>query len=195
MQSDQLHFDLETMDTRHSARILSIGAALGTETFYEEVDQSSYGTAELAFTTSNETAAWWDEQGGFQPTKEAITCGQMTHKFALWVHEVTGELETFEVWANSPSFDCKMMFHHFKFFSIANPWQFWQERDVRTIKALYRSLNLNIANYKNPHHALIDAQNQQKMVDSVYMTLGGMCEQVNNLSDNRPLDLSAYKAI
>lgn len=189
MQLNQIHIDLETLDTRHTSRILSIGAACGTETFYEEVDQASYEQGELAFTTSNETVAWWDERGGFQPTKEPITPSQMTSKLALWIGEVTDTVADFEVWANSPSFDCAILMHHFKYYSIAPPWQFYRERDVRTIKALYQHLRLNIQKYTNPHHALQDAINQQKMVDSVYMTLGAVVQAHNERSAERQLDL------
>lgn len=169
MQLNQVHVDLETMDTEHTAKVLSIGAVCGTETFYCEIAQGEY--PEIVFTESKETREWWDRQGGFVPTVESVSPSQAIHSFAVWFNRVTHDVDSVEVWANSPSFDCDILTHHFKYYGINQPWMFWQEQDVRTIKQLSRRLKLSVDMRKNDHNALRDAQNQQRFVDRVTMTL------------------------
>jgi hypothetical protein len=165
----QLHVDLETLDTEASARILSIGAVLDDAEFYLELDQSLYSEK---FTKSQRTEAWWAQQGGFAPTTdELVSPGAAIAKLIQFVDRQTLYLDEWEVWANSPSFDCSILRYHMHEFAMRCPWQFWQERDVRTIKNMARQLRLNVREVSNPHNALRDAKNQQALVASVYDTL------------------------
>lgn len=174
MQSNQLHVDLETLDTEHTAKILSIGAVMGTETFYCEVAQGEY--PDMIFTESKETREWWDGQGGFTPSVEADSPSQCIHSFAVFCGRVMANENDVEVWANSPSFDCDILAHHFKYYGINQPWKFYQEQDVRTIKRLARRLKLGVDMKANDHNALRDAQNQQRFVDRVTMKLANLCD-------------------
>lgn len=174
MQDNQLHVDLETYDTEHTAKVLSIGAVIGSETFYCEIAQGEY--PELIFTESKETREWWDKQGGFTPSVEADSPSQCIHSFAVWYARVTEGIRDVEVWANSPSFDCDILTHHFKYYGVHMPWRFYQEQDVRTIKRLATRLKLNVEMKKNDHNALRDAQNQQRFVDRVILKLANLCD-------------------
>lgn len=174
MQANQVHVDLETYDTAHTAKILSIGAVCGVDTFYCEVSQGEY--PEMAFTESEATRKWWDDQGGFVPTVESDSPSQCIHSFCVWFLRVTDGMDDVEVWANSPSFDCDILIHHFRYYGVNLPWKFYQEQDVRTIKRLARRLNLGIEMKTNDHNALRDAQNQQRFVDRVTLKLAGMCD-------------------
>ena len=168
-QDNQIHFDLETLDTAHTAQILSIGAVWGAKTFYVEIDTTLYDATR--FTYSAETTLWWRKQGGFKPSVELRQPYEAILMFAEWILEVQGDKPPMEIWANSPAFDCAIMKYHFSYMDIEQPWKFFMERDVRTAKALATTMRLNIRTFKNPHNALQDALNQQKYVDSVYMTL------------------------
>lgn len=165
---DQLHVDLETMGIERTSRILSIGAVYENTEFYVEVDQSHYVGDK--FTQNQSTVEWWARQGGFTPSCPPVSPFQAIDTFGLWVAQVA-DLAKMTVWANSPSFDCEILSHHFEFHNLARPWEFWQERDVRTIKMLARDLRLGVKEPQNPHHALADAKNQQQLVHSVYQTL------------------------
>lgn len=165
----QCHVDLETLDTAATARILSIGAVFKEETFYAEIDTSLYNQE---FTTSEATMRWWDRQGGFQPSTTPMPPYEAITKFQIWLSGLTISDPDYEVWANSPSFDCAILRNHLKAFNLRCPWEFWQERDVRTIKNLAVSLNLGIRFPKNPHNALQDAANQRILVESVQGALG-----------------------
>lgn len=169
MQDNQVHIDLETVDTEPTAQLLSIGAVFRDDEFYCEIDRSQYDP--LVFTEDADTIEWWVKQGGFIPTMEAVSPEQAIRRLVVWMHKVTDGVEDFEVWANAPSFDCAMLTYHFKQFNITQPWEYYQEQDVRTIKRLATRLKLDCRMSKNPHHALTDAKNQRDFVDSVIMTL------------------------
>lgn len=163
----QCHVDLETYDTRDTAKILSIGAVMEDEKFYVEIDQSHYENT--PFTESQSTVEWWAAQGGFQPSEtdlkspyEAIT------KFHVWLRNQTEQLMTWEIWANSPSFDCDILQFHMKHFKLTPPWKFYQERDVRTMHAMAQAMRLGVRKPENPHNALQDACNQRIYVESIY---------------------------
>jgi hypothetical protein len=169
-QDNQIHLDLETLDTAHTAQILSIGACYGAKTFYAEVDTKQYDP--VKFTFSQATNDWWKKQGGFKPSVETQTPYEAVFMLATWIEDIQANVkDPLEIWANAPSFDCAILKYHFTYMNIECPWRFFMERDVRTVKALATQMHLNIRTFKNPHNALQDAMNQQKYVDSVYMTL------------------------
>ncbi len=180
--SNQVHIDLETLDTAHTAKILSIGAVCAEETFYCEIDQALYPQGDV-FTASQDTIEWWESQGGFKPSCESVSpAAAMACLSDWWGMVAAHNLDGCEVWANSPSFDCKIINHHLTTLAASPLWNFWQERDVRTVKAVAKAMKLPIRTFNNPHNALKDALNQQAYVKSVYSTLA------NQLHKNRPME-------
>jgi len=177
----QVHIDLETLDTKHTAKILSIGAVCGQEQFYTEIALDHYPETGH-FTISDSTVKWWDEQGGFQPSTVPQSPHEAVTSFVRWFDRQDIDSKKLEVWANSPSFDCAILHNHFNYYSVNHPWRFYHERDVRTIKSLATAMRLNIRPYKNPHNALEDAKNQQRFVNSVYQTLAQQCQTANELA-------------
>jgi hypothetical protein len=172
----QIHLDLETLGIRESSKILSIGAVHMANTFYRELDITLYNGMPV-FTQDQSTIDWWEEQGGFQPQETPISPYNAIAEFNTWVQDCIAEGAD-EVWANSPTFDCDMLrFHMDALLHADAPWMFWQERDVRTLKALARSMRVTARSYKNPHHALVDAQNQRNYVLSVYGSLANTVER------------------
>lgn len=167
---NQFHVDLETLDTAHTSKVLSIGAVFDNDEYYAEVDLEGYPPT-APFTTSEATIEWWEKRGGFKPSVRQVFPFEAVNGLAMWMREVAGGVTDFTVWANSPSFDCAILLHHFAHWDIVPPWKFYQERDVRTAKDLASHLKLGIRIPSNPHNALQDAKNQRDVVTSVYMTL------------------------
>jgi hypothetical protein len=165
----QCHFDLETLDTLNSAKILSIGAVFGDEHFYVEVDQSHYENT--PFTESKSTVEWWEKQGGFQPSEEPKSPYEAITKFHIWLRQCTESLHSWEIWANSPSFDCEIIKFHMRHYKLSPPWKFYQERDVRTMHSMAETMNLGVRKPTNPHNALQDASNQRVYVEAIYETV------------------------
>ena len=168
MQDAQIHIDLETLDTTPTARILSIGAVCRCSEFYEEVDQSTYTDA---FTISKSTTDWWQARGGFVPRMSVMSVYAALTKLSVWIHDLNIPADDMEIWANSPAFDCAILHTHFKHYALAVPWEYYMERDVRTIKGMVKVLRLGVPKFENSHNALDDARNQQAYVDRVYKTV------------------------
>lgn len=183
----QFHLDLETLSRKTNAPILSIGACFNEYNFYCEVDQSGY--IAQPFYPEPATVDWWEKRGGFQPSVTPKTPFDAIASFAIWMNQYGGKLESFEVWANSPSFDCEMLKYHFAHYNIACPWQYYQERDVRTAKNIARAMRLPIREQDAPHHALRDALQQRDLVASIYHTLAMHAQIVSDNSDDRALNL------
>ena len=159
-------FDLETLDTKPSAVILSLGAVkfdprqkgLDPDTerlsLRHEIDPQST----MVRTISDDTIAWWATQ-----SKEAQEAAfgdvnrvtvedaiEQFHKF-VWNSE--------RVWSQG-SFDVNIMEHLYT--SIGKPyaWQYWQVRDSRT---LFDFIDGNLDRTKH-HDAVEDAIAQAEAV-------------------------------
>lgn len=190
MQPDQIHVDVESLSTKRRAQLLSIGAAFCDAEFYIEIDTSLY-PQDGTFITDEATLKWWADRGGFTPSTDPVSPLAAVSAFSHWARRMTEGLEWFEVWANSPSFDCEKLRYHYDQFNLTTPWEFWQERCVRTVKNLGKSLHLNVPEVKTvAHHALADARDQQRTVDSVITTLAQKVQLANDRADDRDLDLN-----
>lgn len=158
-----LHIDLETMGTGVDAKITEIGAVCGDRTFFKEIDPASYAKYPQ-FTETGDTLVWRLREGVALPEPgEGMHIVYALGSFLLWAE--TCRYQT--VWANAPTFDCAILRYHFDVFHFTCPWAFWQERDVRTAKAVATALGLKFEQRKNPHNALQDATNQRDMVTEI----------------------------
>lgn len=129
--------DIETLDTKPSAVVLSIGivlwgpdGVLDTRALYPSLSEQ----AALGRTVSEGTVRWWLQQ---DPTAWerafVVRAGRMTLEMtrialfnALKVEPVAA------VWANGPAFDLVILEN---LFGVENvPWKFYEGRDVRTIR-------------------------------------------------------------
>lgn len=176
----QIHIDAETLDTKRSAKLLSLGAVFEDQDFYVEVDHTLYGDA---FTTSEGTLDFWARQGGFKVTQRLLPPGEAIRQLHQWIVGIRDSLPgkaELQVWANSPRFDLNILEYHYdKLMPYQLPWDFWEEQDVRTITALSKFLKLPCQKAKPPHHALEDARNQRDFVWSVYSTLANSQQLAN----------------
>jgi len=146
-----LMVDIETLSTHPNAAILSIAAVpfnhkTGTYSevnFYKEIDEKLYGPE---FHIDAKTVAWWDKQIQHKPQ------GTTPPRFALLDFAVyLAQTQPTYLWANSPSFDLVILKEAFCSYNIVWPHDFWNERDVRTIRAL-----ANTPKFKPTHNAIQD---------------------------------------
>lgn len=178
MINPHLMLDLETMSTRHNAAIASIGAVIfdpntdtldGCPTFYQTVDLESNERDGRHF--SGSTVAWWLKQS--EAARVALVSDQLPLQKAL--ERLTAFIVAHKpviVWANSPSFDCTILrsaySHHHKHF----PFEYWAERDVRTIKdAAYPNGDAPQCRRGVAHGALDDALSQADLVQRCHAAL------------------------
>lgn len=141
--------DIETLDTKSTAKIISIGAVdvYGDESFYVEIDPF-----QMHRTESVDTKTWWLQQP-YMPDGR-LKLYQALEKFAAWykIQEFT------EVWCRGTDFDITILAHAFAQNQLAVPWEYNHPRDLRTLGKLFPHVK---APYRwGAHHALCDAMNQ-----------------------------------
>jgi len=164
--------DIETVGLEIGSAIVEIGAvqfAPGEaidETFYTSVSLTSAQDAGL--TVDADTVEWWVGEHP-EVAGEVLVGGRdledALREFATWY----GVIEPHEVWANSPSFDCEMLEHAGEEVGVPMPWEFYQERDVRTLDSLPHGVE--IEQEGTEHNALDDAIYQARLASEILGSL------------------------
>lgn len=150
--------DLETLGTKPGCTILSIGACTTgrekVDTFYGTICRGSCQAVGLI--EDQETYDWWMEQ---DPVIRMETFSQqydlpfILDKFSNWMKSFKAPVN---VWGNSPAFDCGILTAAYKAVGEdVPPWNYTEERDFRTVTALFPQFPRVVPVCK--HHALEDA--------------------------------------
>lgn len=168
--------DLETIDTRPSATVLSLGAVkfnpLGDSEPHSELylkisidEQDALGR-----TASDSTIEWWSKQDpkimeeAFDQD-DAVSVGEALRQISKWVVGVD------TLWGQGYGFDYTILEDMFRCAARPIPWNFWIIRDSRTLfscceKDPRKSMQSNL------HNALADAYFQSKAIQIAYKELG-----------------------
>jgi DNA polymerase III epsilon subunit-like protein len=165
--------DLETLSTKSNATICSIGAIefdietgeIGRQ-FHEKVQIQS--CLDLGCHIDGLTIEWWLKQSDKARTelvREAKPVGQVLFKLSHWMSELAPD---FGVWANGKGFDLPILISAFERVGQRPPWNYWQERDVRTLAMLSPIPKEKRVFKGEKHDALDDCKNQIDLVSSVY---------------------------
>lgn len=170
--TERVMVDIETLGLEPGAVILAIGAVrfsregLGDE-FYVEIDIDSAKNHGLH--VDEETLSWWRGQPpdlaplwGETPLPDALA------EFRAWADPLD------EVWANSPSFDCEMLeaaFDAVHIDGLEEPWEYYHERDVRTVRNLPGAVEVERPGDELEHGALDDAKHQAREVAATLRSL------------------------
>lgn len=173
-----LMVDLETMSTHHNAAITSIGAVIfdpndesidGQPSFYQAISLESNEKEGRHF--SGSTIAWWlkqSEEARAVLLTDVLPLHGALMRFKLWI----AEHDPIICWANSPSFDCAILKSAFGDQKMHWPFEFWKERDVRTIKdAAYPNGDCPQIRLGVAHGALDDAMSQALVVQRCFSAL------------------------
>lgn len=194
---DNVMVDLETYGTKPGCPILSIGAVyfdprtgkLGKE-MYEIVNLES--CLKLGLVIDPETVKWWDEQseearlvlelakvnkGSYSPKKQGGTGRGITAPPNVGIGRVLDILTEFlepagkknvKVWGNGSDFDNVILAHCYQATKRDLPWEFWNNRCFRTLKALSA---LKMERTGTHHNALDDAKTQAIHAGKVFAEL------------------------
>ena len=160
--------DLETLDTKSSAVILSIGAVAFDEEnflgeFYTVVNTESCVSAGL--TISESTQNFWEEQA--KNNIEAAKILDMSEleitptisSALLLLSNFCNQYPDVKVWGNGASFDNAILAYAYTSMSMDIPWMFFNDRCYRTINSIYKDVSKSgFIGVK--HNALDDAKNQ-----------------------------------
>lgn len=177
--------DIETLSTSKNAVIISLGAVffepntgkIGSSFYYTITRQSCIN---IGLEVDGKTEQWWSEQSA--EARAALNCTEaedivdVLQLFSGWLWENTEENQHVEIWGNGPSFDCAIIANAYQRCGINLPWSYSNERCVRTIVDIGRSL-LNIDPRKTierigtHHHALADAEHQALYVSAIYQQM------------------------
>lgn len=143
--------DIETLGTTPEAAMLSIGIVpfnsildIGPKVLYEICLKDALQFGKL----SSETLQWWTNQPPEQ-YKKLITLGNLKTLDALkGLQGICDYLmvDGFKIWANGPDFDLEIIEHKMDQLNITPPWTPWNQRCVRTIKAIDPTLAKSFIN-------------------------------------------------
>lgn len=177
-----LMIDIETLSTAKNAAIVSIGAVFfnpGTDelgrNFYQLVSQKS--CVDLGLDVSTDTLAWWQKQD--DEVRIALNSNNGVH-LAVALYNLSNFISSecgdkAVVWGNGPSFDCAILATAFNAVGMPLPWRYSNERCVRTIVDLGRTLLKMDPKHDKmigpAHNALADAEHQAKYVSKIYQGL------------------------
>lgn len=196
MKFDHLMIDLETLGTAPNAPVLAIGAvffapatgALG-EKFYADIDVED---AMRFGTMSGSTFKWWMQQS--DAARAAAIKGTMFAQeafatFRKFIYDGCSSQRHLRPWGNGASFDISIMDYAFnRITGNPAPWNFWNVRDVRTIKELGELKSPFTGKLQGTaHNALDDAVFQAGYVSHYWQALMGK-ENANPCQDEATAD-------
>jgi hypothetical protein len=171
----EVMLDLETLSVRPNAVILVIGAIKFNrgEKWKENIDEKDFeklnvfykrinidSCVKVGLHVDNETEKWWDQQAD-DLKYEALTHPDRVNlkdgleAFKDWY----GTNPRTKIWGNGSSFDCTILGEAYKRCGMKIPWQYFLERDLRTIMDLGNIRMCNLPQYQK-HHALYDCYRQ-----------------------------------
>ncbi|HFK1300041.1 TPA: 3'-5' exoribonuclease [Escherichia coli] len=176
---DHLMIDLETMGNNPDAPIISIGAIffdpqtgdMGPE-FSKTIDLETAGGV-----IDRDTIKWWLKQS--REAQSAIMTDEIPLDDALlqlreFIDANSGEFFV-QVWGNGANFDNTILRRSYERQGIPCPWRYYNDRDVRTIVELGKTIDFD-ARIVIPfegvrHNALDDARHQAKYVSAIWQKL------------------------
>lgn len=187
LSTDYVHImvDMETMGKKPNAPIVSIGAVVFNpstgilgETFYKVVSLESAVSWGAEIDPS--TVIWWLKQSSEARSAiandDAIKLDDALLMFTDFVMDnITGGRKAAQVWGNGATFDNAILRSSFELTCIDCPWDYWNDRDVRTMVELGKAIGFNpkasIPFEGDQHNALADAQHQARYVSAIWQRL------------------------
>ena len=164
--------DLETLGTRPGSILISIGATKFDENgpygepFYMRIDMQSCVDAGLLIDV--DTVKWWMKQSDearaeFQ--KESVELSYTLANFGMWCDNEDAKdrdncnCANIELRGNGANFDNALLKAAYDKIGLEAPWEFWNDRCYRTLKAMYPHIKMP-ARTGTHHNALDDAISQ-----------------------------------
>ena len=179
---NSLMIDIETLDTKDSAIVLSIGGCvfngeslLSIETLKRKsiyLELNPYEQETKGRTISASTLFWWTKQkspGLNKFNKESYD----SIKYSLnTLNQFITEYAVKSIWSKSPSFDMVILNSLFNDFDMKLPVDFRNWYDVRTINLIRKILDIPFPPFNGEvHNALDDAVNQALTINQVVFHL------------------------
>jgi exodeoxyribonuclease VIII len=169
--------DLETLSTQEDAAIIQIGCCIPQfdhvyipEGISHEFETTiSYDEAlKSDFHKSHSTMDWWQAQ--LTSTRMQVFSGQNSYteafdQFKFWIDSLKTDGSDVAIWGNGSDFDNKLLSYSLDALGYHNVWNFRNNRDLRTLKALFPlSIEEDPVN-EIKHTALGDARYEARLLD------------------------------
>lgn len=158
--------DLETMGKGPRAAIVAIGCVrieqgAITDTYYRRVNLESSLQAGLEVDAS--TVNWWLKQDA--AARAEVDGSQASVLLSIGLTGLKNFIAEGNalVWGNGSSFDNVIVRSALDACGMCNLWHFWNDRDLRTLLALYPEAKL-LPFEGTKHHALDDAMHEAKQL-------------------------------
>lgn len=162
--------DLETLDTKPTAIILSIGACLvnwdkgePTNDFYRTIEVQS--CKDVGLTESVDTRRWWDKQSA--EARKVFTDPTVQLEVALI--DFAKYLSSFNkskvrLWGNGSDFDNTIIANAYDALGLDAPWKFYNNRCFRTVRKVMGGQFEEPTRAGTYHNALDDAKHQARIL-------------------------------
>lgn len=180
---DHLMLDIETLGVSLDAPLISIGGVFFDPTtsnigatFYQVIDLE---TSLASGAIEPSTLKWWMKQSDFARSvfndPNSMGLKDTLIEFANFV-ACSNDPKAVHVWGNGASFDNAIMSSAYRKQSLKLPWDFRNDRDVRTIVDLAKTLkNIDVKAITQlegfAHNALNDALHQAAYVSAAFQLL------------------------
>ncbi len=178
----ELMFDLETLDTKPSAVVLSVGAVIWETMYHPSKDALSYEVKERFMrvlnmeeqfsrgrTVSQDTMLWWQrqdsmaQQEAFNPVRQPVmlVLDEFRHFANKYADLSVDDPGINAFWASPVAFDLPIWEDLAMTFSNSVPWRYNQRYDVRTV---VREANLSVNGHEDlklggvPHTPVYDCE-------------------------------------
>ena len=168
--------DLETLDTKPSCQILSLGAVKFNALTNDEPHSELYIKPDIdqqdsaGRTASDSTIEWWSKQDPKAMEEAFSEAGRMDVDTML--DQLTKWLVGVDtIWGHGYGFDITILENLYRNWDLPIPWNFWQVKDSRTLFSCCKK-DPRKSMQKNLHNALSDAYFQAKSVQIAYKELG-----------------------
>ena len=173
--SKHLMIDIETFGDTSNSVIVSIGAIrfdMETgelfEQFYDRIDIDSCLKAGLKINGS--TLRWWltrNEESRQEVAKAGSELAKVLHNFGTFINEED------TIWSNGLRFDVSLLEDAYRILDLKVPWDFHNERDVRTLMAFDDTIKERYVkeNKGIHHHPIDDCKLQIKYCSEIYNKL------------------------
>lgn len=177
MNYENIMVDLETLDTKPGAIILSLGACVFDDsgigkTFYSVINLESCKS--IGLTESQETLDWWAGQALTNTSAAKILCeatspdtksiGLVLQEFNAFISDNT---QNPKIWGNGADFDNVILLEAYRRVEVKPSWGPYSNRCYRTLKSMLPGLKFSRTG--THHNALDDAITQaQHMTNTLH---------------------------
>jgi hypothetical protein len=171
-----LMLDLETMGSQSKAAIISIGAVefdietgeTGRE-FYERINLQS--SINKGLIINGGTVMWWLQQSD-AARKEICKPGDNLINVLEKLRSFMGCLENFQIWGNGVRFDIGILEDSYVACGYETiPWNFRNERDVRTLVSFSPSIKEHYPFTGVEHNPIDDCKHQIQYCSEIWKKL------------------------